>query len=256
MNKQDVIELDLKQLFLALWKKAWLLMLAMVICGVSAYLVTEYAMTPMYRSNVKMYVNNSSISVGSTQVSISGSDISAAQTLVDTYIVILESRSVLNAVIEHGNLNCTVEQLDKMITASSINDTEIFKIEVINPDASMAAHIGNTIAEVLPDKIATIVDGSSVRVVDFAVEAAEPYEPSHLKNTILGCILGLLVSAMLVVVMSIFNETIDSEDVLTQNFDIPILSVIPDVRSEKSGKNGYYKGGYYQRDPDQSGGAI
>ena len=48
-----------------------------------------------------MYVNNSSINVGSTQVDLS--DLSAAQSLVETYIVILKTRGTLEQVIEQEN---------------------------------------------------------------------------------------------------------------------------------------------------------
>lgn len=247
-----MIELDLTQLFIALKKKAWLLILAATLCGVCAFGITKYAITPMYKSDVKMYVNNSSISVGSTQLSISGSDISAAQTLVDTYIVILQSRTVLEAVIEQANLPYSVDQLSRMVTASSINGTEIFQIQTVNPDPQMAMRIANTVADVLPDKISTIVDGSSVRVVDYAIEAAAAYSPNYTQNIVLGILFGLLISCGFVVLTSIFNDTIDNEDILTQSFDIPVLSVIPDIHSSKA-KGNYYRGGYYA--PDQKGGA-
>ena len=48
-----------------------------------------------------------------------------------------------------------------MITASAVNGTEIFEIVVTNPDNQKAELIANTIADVLPKKIANIVEGSS-----------------------------------------------------------------------------------------------
>lgn len=255
MKNEDVIELDLKQLFLALWHKAWLLVLVTVICSAAAFAYTQYLVTPMYRSNVKMYVNNSSLSVGGTQLSISGSDITTAQKLVDTYIVILQSRTVMNAVIAEAELPYSVDQLSAMVSASAINSTEIFQVEVINPDRELAVKIANTIADVLPEKISTIVDGSSVRVVDFAVEAVSPYSPNYSQNILMGAMVGFVLTAMCIVLITIFDETIDSEDMLTQTFDIPILSVIPDVKDERNdktyGKRGYYKHGYYKADHDQ-----
>lgn len=246
MKEDDVIELDLKQLVLALWKKAWLLILAAIVCGLVAFGVTRYAITPMYRADVKIYVNNSSISLGSTSVSISGSDISAAKTLVSTYIVILESRTTLNEIIEQGNLPYTTSQLSEMISASSVDDTEIFQIDVINPDPALATEIANIIAEILPEKIASIVDGSAVRIVDYAVQAASPYSPSYTTNIALGMLIGFVISAGFVVLITIFDDVIDNEDMLTQEFDIPVLAAIPDVMHEPSGAK--YKH-YYRKTP-------
>ena len=56
-----------------------------------------------------------------------------------------------------------------MITASAVNGTEIFEIVVTNPDNQKAELIANTIADVLPKKIANIVEGSSVRIVDLSL---------------------------------------------------------------------------------------
>ena len=53
----------------------------------------------MYTASALMYVNNNSLSVGSTKVSLSYSDLTAAKSLVDTYVVILNARTTLNEVI-------------------------------------------------------------------------------------------------------------------------------------------------------------
>ena len=245
MKNDDIIELDLKQLVLALWKKIWLIAIATLICGLVAFFVTKFAMTPMYSADVKIYVNNSSISLGSTSVSISSSELTTAQSLVSTYIVILQSRTMLDDVIAQAELPYTTTQLSKMITASAINSTEIFQITVINPDPNMAELIANTIADVLPDKIATVVDGSSVRIVDFAIEPVAPYSPSYTQNIVLGLLIGFILSCIFVVLVTIFDETINSEDILTQEFDIPILAIIPKV-TEDSNKDGYGEG-YYKK---------
>ena len=70
-----------------------------------------------------MYVNNSNISLGDTKVSLSSSDISASQSLVDTYIVILKSRPVLESVIESTGVDYTVAGLSTMVSASAVNST-------------------------------------------------------------------------------------------------------------------------------------
>ena len=74
-----------------------------------------------------MYVNNSALSLGSTSFSISSGELSAAQSLVETYIVILKSRLNLEAVIEKAELPYTYEELELMITAQGVNETRNFR---------------------------------------------------------------------------------------------------------------------------------
>ena len=61
------------------------------------------------------------------------------------------------------------QKLKGMIQTESVNETEVFSITVTCDDPHEAEHIANTIARVLPDKISNVVEGSSVRVVDYAV---------------------------------------------------------------------------------------
>lgn len=163
----EYVKIDLGQIAEGLVRRLWVIVIAMVVCGSILFSYAAFMVTPLYEASVLMYVNNSSFSVGSTSFSISSSEISAAKSLVDTYLVILKTRLTLNDVISRGHLDCTYEELVKMIRAESVNDTEVFTVTVTSDDPQEAEHIVNTIAQVLPDKIAGIVEGSSVRIVDY-----------------------------------------------------------------------------------------
>jgi capsular polysaccharide biosynthesis protein len=190
-----------------------------------------------------MYVNNSGITVGSTSFTISGSEISAAKTLVNTYSVILKSRTVLEDVIEMDNLSYSYETLYNMISSSAVNETEIFQITVTSSSPTEAELIANTLADLLPEKISDIVAGSDVRVVDYAVVPASRISPSYTGNTAKGALLGIVLAAAYIILRYLLDEKIHTEDYLTQAYpDIPLLAVVPDM-SEKKGKSsgdGYY----------------
>lgn len=239
-RQNDEIEIDLLKLIKALWQRAWAIVLAAVIGAAAAFSYAAFSITPMYQANALMYVNNSTVSLGSG-FAITPGELAAAQSLVETYVVILKSRNTLNEVIERGGLNYSYEQLSAMVSASPIEETEIFSISVTGPDPQETEYIANVIAEVLPEKIADIVDGSSVRVVDYAVVPTNKISPNITKYTAMGLLLGVFASCGVIVVLSLMDTTIDSEDYLTQNYDIPVLAVIPDLTSNKSGQYGYYQ---------------
>ena len=179
MNDQkDAIEIDLLALAQAVWKRIWLVLASVVIGSAAVFVLAAFLITPLYQSKSMLYVNNSSISVGSTSFSISTGELSAAQSLVKTYIVIMQSRQTLNAVIEQAGLPYTYDELKEMVSAASVNNTEIFEIVATSPDPEEAELIVNTISDILPDKIADIVEGSSVRVVDYGVVPVYPVSPN------------------------------------------------------------------------------
>jgi capsular polysaccharide biosynthesis protein len=231
-------EIDLLRLLKALWKNAWAVILALVL----AFSYTKFLITPLYQATALMYVNNSDISLGSTKVSISASDLSAAQSLVDTYVVIMNSRSTLNDVIAESGVSYTYEELTGMISASAVNSTEIFQIVVTDADPVEAELLANTIANILPNKIASIVDGCSARVVDYAVVPTKVSSPSVAKNTALGGVAAAVLCCAIIVALELLNDTIREEDDILQVSELPILAAIPELKSSKN-SGGYY-GGY------------
>lgn len=247
-KENDEIEIDLLALFKVLWSKALVLVLTALIAGAATFAVTAFLIKPKYEATAAMYVNNSSFSFGSTSFSISSSELTASNSLVATYIFILESRTTLEDVIAAANLPYDYEELSDMITTEAVTGTAAFNVTVESESPVEAELIANTIAKLLPDRIAEIVDGSSVRIVDYAIVPAHRSSPSFVKNTALGVLLGLFLSAAVVTVKYIVNEqtndVITSADDLKALYpDIPVLALIPDMRL--SNKKGYYYSSYY-----------
>lgn len=238
--EDEYIEIDLMGVMGRMWRKAWAVILAIVLCGAAAFSLAYFVITPKYQARALMYVNNSSISVGSTTVSLS--DLSASQSLVDTYIVILKTRLTLDEVIRQADLSYDYETLYDMIDAEAVNSTEVFEIKVTSEDPREAELIANTIVDVLPDKISEVVDGSSVRTVDFAVLPSKRHSPSLTIYTAAGLAIGLLASFFVALLSEIRDDQIHGEEDLLQTYGLPVLAVVPDLFAPKGGAG---KGGYY-----------
>lgn len=241
MNNNQEIEIDLLRLFRALWRKAWAIILVAVIFG-SAFLVgSKLLIEPKYKAKALMYVNSSLASEG-TKVSVSTSELNAAKSLVETYMVILTSRSTIETAIEQAGVPYTYEQIvgGNMISASAVNDTEVFSIEVTSTNPEEAALLANTIAEVLPTKIASVIEGSSARIVDQAAVPTAPSSPNVKKNAAIGAFLGIVLSCCVIVIVELMDDMVHDSDYLTQTYEIPVLAVIPDLLSKKH-TNAYYQ---------------
>ncbi|MEO1816349.1 MAG: Wzz/FepE/Etk N-terminal domain-containing protein [Acetobacterium sp.] len=241
---EEDLEIDILKLLKALWRKAWLIVISAVICGGLVLAFTYFLVEPLYESKAQMYVNNSSLSFDSAALSLTSGDISAAKSLVETYIVILQSRQVLSEIISKAELDLTYEELSKMITAESVSSTEVFEVVVTDTDPYRAEKIANTIAGILPEKISSIVEGSSVRIVDYAVIPAEKSSPSLIKNSLVGALIGFLLCAGLIIALELSDTIIRDDNYLITNYEeIPLLAIIPDMDS-KTSNNGYYYSNY------------
>lgn len=253
-SQKKEIELDLFQVVNILWQKALIIILAATIFGAASFAGTFFFISPKYKATTSMYVNNSSFSFGATSFSITSSELSASNTLVSTYIYILESRTTLEEVISEAGLSYTYEDLEKMIDARAVSDTAAFDVTVESENPVEAELIANTIAKILPDRIAEIVDGSSVRIVDYAIIPAHRSSPSYIKNTLIGAVIGGILCSAVVLAMFVTsekrNDDIRSVDDLKDMYpDIPVLALIPDMRI--SGKKGYYYSSYYGEGGDE-----
>lgn len=236
-QQHEEIEIDLRRTLEAVWDKAWLIVLISVISAFLSLLLTWLVITPKYEAAAMFYVNNSALSVGDASLSISSGDLSTSRNLVESYIVILNTRESLNDVIDYAGVNRSYKEVKEMISAAAVNETEIFEVVVTSEDPQEAEKIANAIAYILPKRISSIIEGTSAKVVDAAVVPSKPSSPSYTNNTIIGCLLGFVLVVGVIVFQEIFDITIRVDEDVIQNCNHPILVSVPDMRAQ--GKGGY-----------------
>lgn len=252
----DTIELDLKRLIQPLLNKAWQIGLVTILCGIFAFVGSIMLLTPKYQASALFYVNNS-VSFGDSTLGISNGDILSSKSLVESYIVILKSRATLMDVIDYAESDRTYSQLSSMISADDVNGTEIFRVTVTSPDPLEAEILANAIAHVIPRRISTIIEGSSAKVVDYAVLPTSPSYPNNMRNMMLGLTIGFVLSAGFIILVEIYDVTIKDEDDIKNCCNHPILACVPDMnRSTKHGyglyKRYYRRSGYYRTNQKKS----
>ena len=233
MNKTR--ELDLRLLVLALMRKLWLIVLCAVILGAAAFGYTRYFVTPMYRASVTIYVNNNRVNIEGNTAALTSSDLSVAQRLVSTYVITLKSDRVLNKVAQELDVNLSAAQIRNMISASAVDETEVFEVQITNADPALAAQIANAIAKVAPDEISEIVVGSSTKIIDYAKVPSSPSSPNVMRNTALGAIIGIALAAVIAILQELLDVRVREEQDVVRISDAPILGRIPDFALDDKG---------------------
>ena len=240
-KKEEYYTIDVMRILKNLWHRAWLIALVGLIFAFGGFSVARFAIAPTYSSSVMLYVNNNTSSSGTNPIfSMSSSQISAAQQLVKTYGEILNNRTTLERIITKTGVEYDYKELAGMIKAAPSNDTEIMKVTVVSEDADEAALIANAVCEVLPERIAEIIDGATMEVVEHAIPEYKKIGPSVTKYTAVGMILGLLAAGGLMVLWTILDDRIHDEEYILQNYDMPILAKIPDLMHAQGKRYGYY----------------
>lgn len=221
---EETLEIDLREIFKVLLKRIWIILLCAVIVGGAVFAYTFKFVTPMYTASVTLYVNNSTGDSGT----VSSSGLAVALQLVNTYVNIIQSDTVLNKVIEETGLLLTAKNIRSMLTAEVVDETEMFRVQITSSNAVMSADIANAIANIAPAEIAKIIEGSSAKVIDYAQVPISQSSPNYATNTILGGLAGGLLAAVFFVLRVLMDVRVKSEDDLTRICAIPVLGAIPD----------------------------
>ncbi len=246
-NSKEYFVIDLTHIIKTLLQRAWMIIIASFLGAAIGFSIAAFAIAPTYSSSVMLYVNNSSFTVGDIGFSISSSEISAAQSLVKTYTVLLKNRTTLEEIIKTTGVEYEWEELYNMIEAAPVNETEIMGVTVTCEDPYEAEKIANGIAKVLPRRISEVVEGSSMEVVDSAIANTEKVAPSITGFTAVGFVLGAVLSCLFVAILALMDNTVHDEEYILNTYNYPILAKIPDLLETPTKRYGYYQRYYYKK---------
>ncbi|HBA93703.1 MAG TPA: hypothetical protein DCZ02_03720 [Ruminococcaceae bacterium] len=222
-------EIDLGKILYKMRNKYIIIVLITVFAVLITGVVTKCAITPKYSATVKMYVYANTDRI-TTDSSISSQELEASQDLVNTYIYILESNTVLNAVMEDLQLeDMTLGQLKRSISASQADKTIAFEVTVTTDNAKRSAQIANSIAKIVPSEIVRVIKAGGVEIIDYAETPKAPSSPNLTKNVALAGIISFILSFAGFFLYELFDTTITSTRDIEGEFDIPVIGTVPNL---------------------------
>ncbi len=246
-DKKDIgLEINILPLLLFLLKKLWLIVLVGAISAVLTFTAVKIFVHPTYRCGFTAYVNNKHAASSSSTEFLTSSDVNAAKELVKTYSAILKSNTILASADEAMSMDYTVKELKAMVSTRIQDETEIIQVFVVAKSPEESYRIATSVAGVAPEIMADIVEGSSMKIVEYPQPPTSIYKPSYKKFTLIGFGLGMLLTIIVLIIRYLSNDTINDESEVESRFSVPVLGVLPDVNSHSNGKSGYYYNYYYQ----------
>lgn len=230
VHDEDAMQIDLMEVFFALKKRILIIAAAFLAGAALAGAYTKLLVTPVYSSTAKLLV----LSKETTLTSLA--DLQLGTQLASDYSVLLTSRPVLQETVENLDLKEGYGALRSHISVVNPADTRILEITVTDPDPEMAKTIVNELADVSSAYIGRQMEVVPPKVIEEGVVPSAPTSPNVMKNTMLGALAGLVIAAGIIVVRTIINDTIRSEDDVEKYLGIPVLASIPDRKDYISGR--------------------
>ena len=221
-------EINLKELFDYFIDKIKYIIIATLVCCLIGGIYTKFLTIPMYKSSTTVILGSNQEGTGITQ-----SDISINNNLVSTYAEIITSRRVLEQVQKELNESYTYKELASEISVSSINNTQIIKITVEDNNALNAKIIANLVAKVFTVEVPELYNLDNVHILDVAIEEDEPYNINVAKSSIIGGLLGLVLSSGIFFVIYYFDRTAKSVEQVEEVLQMPILGSVEETKNLK-----------------------
>lgn len=234
-NTERTYAISLMELFTLIRKRIWMLLAVCLLSGGICFLVCNVFIHPTYEADATMSV----ITRFEDNIVVTNDQITSAENLVDTYAVVIRSRSVLKKVIRNLELDMSYETLKGKVIVTAVNGTQVMEIKVRDHDPELAEDILREITAIAPDEIIRAVEAGAVRIIDEAEAKGSKVAPHTGLNTVLAMMLGGMACIAYLVISFLLNDTYLSEEELQDDLDIPVFGVIPLLNS-KSANAGKY----------------
>lgn len=219
-------ETELRELFLIILRRFWIIVLITVISVATSGIVSYFVLDFEYETFTTLMLSKPNTGIGTNEI-IQYNDILLNQKLVSTYGEIAKSRIVSNEVIKNLELDLTPEQLRNKVSVSLVKDTEIIKIVVNDNSPELAAKIANETAQVFKRNVVNMMKIENVQVIDKAEVPINPVKPRPMLNMVIAGVLGVMISVFLIFFLEYIDNTIKTPSDVERYLDLPIIGMIP-----------------------------
>lgn len=225
----DEVEIDLRELFFALKKHILVILAALLAGAVIAGVYTKAFITPMYSATSTMLV----LTKETTLTSLA--DLQIGSQLTSDYSMLITSRTVLEDVVDELNLDMDYKELKSSISINNPTDTRILEITVTNSDPKMCKTIVDDLTKTASKFIGEQMEVTEPKIIEEGEVPTANISPNTKKNIMIGALAGLVLSAGVVVLITLTDDTIKTEEDIERYLGLSTLASVPDRRDYITG---------------------
>ncbi len=231
-NKEITIK-DIWDLFLP---KIWIMLLVGILFAGAVSIHSIFVKKDYYTCSTLVYVQKDS--TGSTI----STDIDVAEQMVAIFkIAIYDADLILDEIagVYSTEYGLTSGSIRSMMSVEQKDETPFLEIKVTHTNPSVAFNVAKELAHRspnIPEKLEAT--GLKVTVIDYPIKPEYPNSKNTVRNAIIAFLAGVVASMAVIWVISIFDTVIRGRKKIEDNFDIPVLAVIPvhEIAAPKEGE--------------------
>lgn len=229
-------ELDVRTLLLTMLKHIKWIILAAVIGGVLFGVYTGTMVEDTYRSQTKMYVNNYSDISGVTGAS--SSSILASQEMVKECIEVIKDDYVITEVrlnLAERGYAISNKEIRSVLSLSQQDETAVLVVQATTTDPKLSRAICQAVYDVAPGRLLDIIQLGSIKPMSPPVDGVK-VGPSIPRSAAIGALLGVVLAATIITLITLTDNSIKDEKDLKKHFDVVVLGVVPSFQEDKKNK--------------------
>lgn len=199
------------------------ILLATLLMGILFFLYSKFIITPMYSTSAMIYVQNyNGKSEANKEVGkIYSADISGSSNLAGICVTLFKNSDEITSLYDGCYVNISVNESTFFITISVSGD-----------DPQKCANVANQVADKCSDVFKKFLQYGQIGSIREAKVPVNPYEPSNLKNTLIGLFVGLAASCVIAILLELIDTTIKADDDIQEIYGLPVFAEIPDFESQ------------------------
>ena len=180
-----------------------------------------------------------------TVTGISAAGLEASQRMVDEFIQIVRSESVLVSVqdmLHRQNYDMTIAEIRNALKMSSQNETALLQITATTDNPNLSKALCDAVQECAPGKVNEVMLGiGTITKVDVA-SVGTKQAPKTVRNGVLGAVVAAILAYAVFLVNYLLDNTIKDERDFKNRFDVNVLGVVPSFNNEADRTRGKKKG--------------
>lgn len=250
-------EIDLRDIFFLLLSRIWIIILVTLVGGAAAFCYSKFVLPLEYSSHLTLYAQ-SYTAYGDNEDYVVTNNITTSKQLINTYIQVLKDDAVLRTVGEKlcadfdGDTlaGCfrmedgvpTPASIRSCLTITAVTDTSALTVTSRTHNAEIAAALCNDLAGVAPQYVQEAVRIGSLGAIDTAKVYPTPVAPNKTKNTAIGMLIGFVLTAGIIIVADMMDNTVKDSDTIGRQFNKAVIGEMQEFGTEKRRRKRKRKG--------------
>ena len=218
MNPGNSKEVNIRDWLMVLKKRLWIIVLFTVLTFVCGVFYIKWFTTPLYQSSATIIID-------------------ADADLRNTLQVIIKDSRVMEKVGRELGLSTSAENLAAQITVTSIDNSQVVNIGVIDSNPEKTAAIANTTAKVFKEEVPGIINFDHVHFLSGAKVNSTPINGNHNKLLIIAIGLGVVIGIGVSFLLDSLDHSIRSADDIENLIGIPVIGRVSKINRVKSKSN-------------------